>query len=231
MSSRRGNAGNGPTASANATSASALRGGRHRAAHRVALELAGCGRCGLSRGHVRSGEDRLRAAGARPDRGRRRPAAGGDDLRFAERQGGAGRDPRGVRPGWQGAAGHDLGGGGARRRDDDLGADHRGVLERGAACEAAVGGAELLARSGPDVSVSERSFGEGERGDLVLSECRVCRIRFRRPGSIFEPADMARYLGDFARGGLINIAGGCCGNTPEHIAAIAKALEGQPPRN
>jgi 5-methyltetrahydrofolate--homocysteine methyltransferase len=41
---------------------------------------------------------------------------------------------------------------------------------------------------------------------------------------------MARYLKDFARGGLINIAGGCCGNTPEHIAAIAKALEGQPPR-
>ena len=44
------------------------------------------------------------------------------------------------------------------------------------------------------------------------------------------PQDMARYLGDFAKGGLINIAGGCCGNTPEHIAAIAKALEGRPPR-
>jgi 5-methyltetrahydrofolate--homocysteine methyltransferase len=41
---------------------------------------------------------------------------------------------------------------------------------------------------------------------------------------------MARYLGDFARAGLINIAGGCCGNTPDHIAAIAKALDGQPPR-
>jgi 5-methyltetrahydrofolate--homocysteine methyltransferase len=49
-------------------------------------------------------------------------------------------------------------------------------------------------------------------------------------GFDFGPSDMARYLGDFARGGLINIAGGCCGNTPEHIAAIAKALEGQPPR-
>ena len=49
-------------------------------------------------------------------------------------------------------------------------------------------------------------------------------------GFDLEPADMARYLGDFARGGLINIAGGCCGNTPEHIAAIAKALEGQHPR-
>jgi 5-methyltetrahydrofolate--homocysteine methyltransferase len=44
------------------------------------------------------------------------------------------------------------------------------------------------------------------------------------------PGDMARYLGDFARGGLINIAGGCCGNTPDHIAAIAKALEGKAPR-
>jgi 5-methyltetrahydrofolate--homocysteine methyltransferase len=49
-------------------------------------------------------------------------------------------------------------------------------------------------------------------------------------GFDFGPGDMAKYLGDFARGGLINIAGGCCGNTPEHIAAIAKALEGQAPR-
>jgi 5-methyltetrahydrofolate--homocysteine methyltransferase len=44
------------------------------------------------------------------------------------------------------------------------------------------------------------------------------------------PPDMARFLGDFARAGLVNIAGGCCGNTPEHIAAIARALEHAPPR-
>jgi 5-methyltetrahydrofolate--homocysteine methyltransferase len=44
------------------------------------------------------------------------------------------------------------------------------------------------------------------------------------------PPDMACYLGDFAKEGLINIAGGCCGNTPEHIAAIAKALQGKAPR-
>jgi 5-methyltetrahydrofolate--homocysteine methyltransferase len=49
-------------------------------------------------------------------------------------------------------------------------------------------------------------------------------------GFDLEPKDMARYLGEFAQAGLINIAGGCCGNTPEHIAAIAKALEGQLPR-
>jgi 5-methyltetrahydrofolate--homocysteine methyltransferase len=45
-------------------------------------------------------------------------------------------------------------------------------------------------------------------------------------GFDLEPDDMARYLARFADAGLINIAGGCCGNTPEHIAAIARALDG-----
>jgi len=45
------------------------------------------------------------------------------------------------------------------------------------------------------------------------------------------PADMARHLAHFAKDGLINIAGGCCGNTPEHIAAIATALDAQPGRS
>lgn len=50
-------------------------------------------------------------------------------------------------------------------------------------------------------------------------------------GFDLEPEDMGRFLGSFAQDGLINIAGGCCGNTPEHIAAIAKALEGKAPRH
>jgi 5-methyltetrahydrofolate--homocysteine methyltransferase len=49
-------------------------------------------------------------------------------------------------------------------------------------------------------------------------------------GFDLEPADMARYMTQFAEGGLLNIAGGCCGNTPEHIAAIAQALANRPPR-
>jgi 5-methyltetrahydrofolate--homocysteine methyltransferase len=49
-------------------------------------------------------------------------------------------------------------------------------------------------------------------------------------GFDLRPPDMARFLGGFAQDGLINIAGGCCGNTPEHIAAIAKALEDKQPR-
>jgi len=50
-------------------------------------------------------------------------------------------------------------------------------------------------------------------------------------GFDLEPADMARFMADFADQGLLNIAGGCCGNTPNHIAAIAKALEGKAPRS
>ncbi len=44
-------------------------------------------------------------------------------------------------------------------------------------------------------------------------------------GFDLKPDDMGNYLSEFAEAGLINIAGGCCGNTPEHIAAIAKALQ------
>jgi len=49
-------------------------------------------------------------------------------------------------------------------------------------------------------------------------------------GFDLEPEDMARFLGEFADSGLINIAGGCCGNTPEHIAAIAQSLAHRHPR-
>ena len=44
------------------------------------------------------------------------------------------------------------------------------------------------------------------------------------------PEQTAAYLLDFARSGFVNIAGGCCGTTPEHIRAVAQALEGIAPR-
>src|SRR5271170_3298578 len=49
-------------------------------------------------------------------------------------------------------------------------------------------------------------------------------------GFDLKPEDMGNFLGEFAQSGLLNIAGGCCGNTPEYIAAIAKALDGRHPR-
>ncbi|MFT4026428.1 MAG: homocysteine S-methyltransferase family protein [Novosphingobium sp.] len=44
------------------------------------------------------------------------------------------------------------------------------------------------------------------------------------------PARTAELIGEWLDGGLVNAVGGCCGTTPEHIAAIAKAVAGAPPR-
>jgi 5-methyltetrahydrofolate--homocysteine methyltransferase len=44
------------------------------------------------------------------------------------------------------------------------------------------------------------------------------------------PEQMAEKIGEFARSGLVNIVGGCCGTTPKHIAAFAEAIKGVKPR-
>ncbi|HZC74347.1 MAG TPA: homocysteine S-methyltransferase family protein, partial [Gaiellaceae bacterium] len=44
------------------------------------------------------------------------------------------------------------------------------------------------------------------------------------------PEDTSRFLGEFARDGLVNIVGGCCGTTPEHVRQIAAAVDGIAPR-
>ncbi len=44
------------------------------------------------------------------------------------------------------------------------------------------------------------------------------------------PEAMAELVGEFAASGLVNIIGGCCGTTPEHISAIARAVAGKTPR-
>ena len=44
------------------------------------------------------------------------------------------------------------------------------------------------------------------------------------------PDQTAAQIGEFARAGLINLTGGCCGTTPEHIAAIVDAVAGATPR-
>ena len=49
-------------------------------------------------------------------------------------------------------------------------------------------------------------------------------------GYDLTPEAMAISMGDFARSGFLNLAGGCCGTTPEHIGAIAEAVAGVAPR-
>ena len=45
-----------------------------------------------------------------------------------------------------------------------------------------------------------------------------------------EPDQTAAVLREFAEAGLYNLVGGCCGTTPDHIAHIARTVEGLPPR-
>lgn len=44
------------------------------------------------------------------------------------------------------------------------------------------------------------------------------------------PAEMAQHLGAWARDGLLNLVGGCCGTTPAHISALSDVVAGLAPR-
>lgn len=84
---------------------------------------------------------------------------------------------------------------------------------------------------GPDLM---RSFAEELSG---LADCYVsiyANAGLPNPlsptGYDLLPEDMARFMKEYASLGLLNIVGGCCGTTPEHIGAIAAAMEGEPPR-
>ena len=46
-----------------------------------------------------------------------------------------------------------------------------------------------------------------------------------------SPRETAQEIGTWARDGLVNIVGGCCGTTPDHIRSIAEAVKGLPPRD
>jgi 5-methyltetrahydrofolate--homocysteine methyltransferase len=68
-----------------------------------------------------------------------------------------------------------------------------------------------------------------------IADCPVsCHPNAGLPNAFGEydesPEMMAGTLREFAEAGLLNIVGGCCGTTPEHIAAIAAAVADLPPR-
>lgn len=72
----------------------------------------------------------------------------------------------------------------------------------------------------------------------ALADIAGCRISTHPnaglPNAMAEydetPAQMAETIGGFARDGLLNIVGGCCGTTPAHIEAIAAAVKDSAPR-
>lgn len=69
----------------------------------------------------------------------------------------------------------------------------------------------------------------------AIAECHVtCYPNAGLPNAFGgydeTPADMAAVLRDYAARGWLNLVGGCCGTTPDHIAAIAAAVRGIAPR-
>jgi len=68
-----------------------------------------------------------------------------------------------------------------------------------------------------------------------IAECYVsCYPNAGLPNAFGEydeqPTDTGRLLRDFAESGFVNMLGGCCGTTPEHITAVASAIDGAAPR-
>jgi len=57
-----------------------------------------------------------------------------------------------------------------------------------------------------------------------------CRTLCRRPATTRRREYTSGLLKEFAESGFLNIVGGCCGTTPEHIRAIADAVRALPPR-
>ena len=109
-----------------------------------------------------------------------------------------------------------------------VGPDAGGVLELGAARRAALGRAELRARR------RARCARTSPRSARV-ADTLVCAYPNAGLPNEFghydeSPEYMAELLGEFADAGLVNIVGGCCGTTPEHIAPSPRRSRGKPPR-
>ena len=84
------------------------------------------------------------------------------------------------------------------------------------------------------------SLGASELMPLIEDVDRWCRCAIscypnaglpnEMGGYDQSPDDMAEQIREMASNGLVNIVGGCCGTTPDHIKAISRALEGISPR-
>ncbi len=160
-----------------------------------------------------------------PRRGRRPSSDRRDDLRHAERQGGALRDRGGVRR--------------ARLRASRSSSPARSRISPGAPCRA---------RRRPPSGIRSRMPAPSRSGSTARSARRRCAPISRRSRAspirlvcaypnaglpnefgLYDesPEATAGMLGEFAASGLVNIVGGCCGTTPDHIRAVAEAVKGK----
>ena len=171
-----------------------------------------------------AGPRELRRADRRARRGRGRPPPRRDDLRHAEREGGD-RRGRGRRAR---AAALALVHGHRPERPEPLRADLGGVLGLGRARAPADRRGQLLARRDRDAAVP-RGARPGRR-HVRRRAIRTPASRTRWASTTSSRATRAGSSAAFAEDGLVNLVGGCCGTTPEHVRQIAAAVEGIAPR-
>ena len=125
-------------------------------------------------------------------------------------------------------AGDDLGHHHRRLRPHPVRAGHRGVLELGPARAAARRRAQLRARRRRDAALPRRDRPDRRLLRLLLPERRAAqRVRRVRRDARADGRDRAASS---PSSGLVNIVGGCCGTTPEHIAAMAARRSTAAPR-
>ncbi len=182
--------------------------------HRV--DLARRQRPGRPQRHLRRAGRGLPRAGQRPGRRRRRPAADRDDLRHPQRQGGDLRPRDAVRGARSPLAGDDLRHDHRRLRPHPVRPGHRGVLELGAPRPPAADRPQLRARAPRRCGPTSPSCPGSPTASSPATPTPACptpsasttRPRTRRP----------RCSGSSPTSGLVNLLGGCCGTTAEHIA-------------
>src|SRR5450759_1983306 len=191
------------------------------------LDLAGRRGRGRPQRPLRGAPRGVRGGSPRSHRRWRRPPPGGDDLRHAQREG---RDLR-ARGGLLGlraaAAGdalrHDRG----SLRADPLRADAGGVLVLRPPRPAVEHRAQLRAGA-----AALRPFVAelGRVADVRVTAYPNAGLPNELGGYDEAPDETAGVLAGFARDGLVNLVGGCCGTTPAHVRSVAAAVRGIAPR-
>ena len=113
-------------------------------------------------------------------------------------------------------------------RPDPVGADGRGVLVLGLALRRAERRPELRRGRRPDARADSRAWRRSPGRTSAATRTPACPTASAASTATWSTRPAS--LGEFARNGWLNIVGGCCGTTPEWIAAIAEAVEGVAPR-
>ena len=168
---------------------------------------------GVPRRHVRPGARRRTRSRSRRSRRRRRPAPDRDDLRHAEREGGDRRrratSRRSCRSGSRSRRSTGAGATSPGRPSEAfwISVEHAEPLIVGVNCSLGATRDAAVPR-GP----------RARRVDVRRPATRTPACRTRSGVHDEQPGDTSRFLRAFAEDGLVNVVGGCCGTTPEHIA-------------